>query len=76
MTRWVKEPERYAAAVKLFHALICAPGTFGQRLADAKRVSVQAHNLEEAKRLLESAHGVGTVYSLWVDSEWQVIRDK
>jgi hypothetical protein len=71
MTRWANDPERRAAAIKLFHALISAP-----RTERAKRVTVEARDLQEAKSLLEEIHGAGTVYSLWVDHEWDALRDK
>jgi hypothetical protein len=69
--RWFRDPERYAKDMKVFHALIGNP-----KASDAKRVSTEAHNLKEAKKQLEAEFGVGSVLSLWVDTEWQLPRGK
>lgn len=71
MTRWAHDTERYAQNVKIFHALIGKPED-----ANAKRVSVEALNLQEAKAKLEAEFGAGNVLSLWVDAEWQMPRGK
>jgi hypothetical protein len=69
--RWFHNPEKYAQDMKVFHALI---GSHDE--PRAKRVSVEARNIDEAKSSLEASYGVGRVLSLWVDAEWQMPRDK
>ena len=65
-------PEAYARAVKPFHALI---GVY-QAEEPAKRVSIDAVTLDEAKRRLEAEYGAGMVISLWLDGEWQLPRSE
>jgi hypothetical protein len=59
----------YERAIKPFHALIGS-----KEASAAKRVTVEARNLEEAERLLEAEYGSGMIRSLWFDPEWQLPR--
>jgi hypothetical protein len=65
-------PEAYARAIKPFHALI-AP-SYHPASDPAKRVTVEARTLEEAKLALEAEYGAGMVLSLWLDPEWELPR--
>jgi len=69
--RWLRYSDRYARDVKIYHALIGEP-----KDSHAKRVSIEALDLVEAKAKLETQFGIGRVVSLWVDAEWQLPRGK